>query len=487
MRSFCGLARLGTRSVLGTLLILIGTQACGELPADRGGEATLDAQERPPARPGRLPAEGSEIDQSRATAIVRAASRVAPSVVTIHVQRTQRVRSRSFFDSFFAPSRERVIAGLGSGFVIDDQGHVITNDHVVQGAQRIMVTLADGRDLDAALVGTDEVTDIAVLRVDDAGGTPLARAPLGESGDLLIGEWAIAIGNPFGNLLSNTEPSVTAGVISALGRHIVPDGTDRGFYLGMIQTDASINPGNSGGPLVNALGEVVGVNASIFSRSGGSEGLGFAIPIDRALRVARDLIDDGQIRRAWLGIDVDEAEADEWGRRRGVLASQVSGSSPAAEAGIRAGRMLLALNGRPLTNPLDFQSGLLDLRAGDTAELLVEGRSEPVLLRATDLPSLTAERVTVLQELELVTLTAAIQAERRTASSVGALVVGISDALSRALGITEGDVILRINRAPIRAAEEARQVLLSLQERGGRVRIEFESNGAYNMREFVWR
>ena len=383
------------------------------------------------------------------------------------------------------PERERSVSGLGSGFLADDAGHVITNDHVVQGAERIMVTLADGRDLEARLVGTDEVTDIAVLAVDAPDDVP--PAPLGRSEGLLIGEWAIAIGNPFGNLLSNTEPTVTAGVISALGRHIVPDGDDRGFYLGMIQTDASINPGNSGGPLVNALGEVIGVNTSIFSRSGGSEGLGFAIPIDRALRVARDLMEEGEIRRAWLGIDVAEAEADEWGRRRGVLAARVAAGSPAADAGIRAGRTLLRLNGRPLTTPLDFQSGMLDLRAGESAELEMEGASAPVRLVATELPSLTAERVTVLNELELVTLTPAIRSERRTVSESGALVVGVSPALQRALGLSVGTVILRINRVPIRSAQEASEVLAELQRRGGRVRIEFESNGAYNMREFVWR
>jgi serine protease Do len=201
------------------------------------------------------------------------------------------------------------VSGLGSGFVIDgDEGVILTNHHVVEGADSVMVTFPDGLDLRATIVGSDPVTDLAVLRVASA--TPLPEAPLGTSAGLLIGEWVVAIGNPFGYLLSNSEPTVTTGVVSAIGRHIVPTSNAEGFYLGMIQTDASINPGNSGGPLVNVLGDVVGVNTSIFSRSGGSEGLGFAIPIDRALRVARDLLTDGEIRRAWLGVDVEGAEAD---------------------------------------------------------------------------------------------------------------------------------------------------------------------------------
>ena len=178
---------------------------------------------------------------------------------------------------------------------------------MIRGAQEIRVTLPDGRDFAAELVGADGLTDVAVLRVEAEN---LPVAPLGTSQGLLIGEWTVAIGNPFAYLLSNSEPTVTAGVVSAVGRHIIPSSQDQGFYLGMIQTDASINPGNSGGPLVNALGEVIGVNTSIFSRSGGSEGLGFAIPIDRALRVADDLIQFGEVRRAWTGVEVEAVEAD---------------------------------------------------------------------------------------------------------------------------------------------------------------------------------
>ena len=235
-------------------------------------------------------AQSDQISGSRNTAIVEAAARVALAVVSVNVIRTEQVQTRSFFDPFPMP-RTRRSRGLGSGFIVSADGVILTNDHVVRDAERIMVTLPDGRDYEAELLGADQLTDVAVLRIR---GNDLPVAPVGTSQGLLIGEWSLAIGNPFGNLFSNSEPSVTAGVISGTGRHIIPDDEDRVVYLGMIQTDASINPGNSGGPLVNSVGEVIGVNSSIFSRSGGSEGLGFAIPIDRALRVANDLPDLGR-------------------------------------------------------------------------------------------------------------------------------------------------------------------------------------------------
>jgi serine protease Do len=296
-------------------------------------------------------------------------------VVSISVLRQQQVRSRSAFDDFFAPfmppSGSRTSIGYGSGVIYDAAGYVLTNDHVIRDAQEIRVTFPDGRDLVAELVGTDPVTDVAVLKVEGEG---LPVAPLGTSQGLLIGEWTIAIGNPFAYLLSNSEPTVTAGVVSAVGRHIIPTNEDQGFYLGMIQTDASINPGNSGGPLVNALGEVIGVNTSIFSRSGGSEGLGFAIPIDRALRVAHDLVQFGEVRRAWTGVSAEAVEADVWGRSRGVRISQVVPGSPAAQAGLRDNDHLVSANGKMLGTPLDLEAVLLDLRAGETVELEVEGR-----------------------------------------------------------------------------------------------------------------
>lgn len=422
------------------------------------------------------------VDASRRTAIVEAASRAAPAVVSVNVISTQQVQPTDFFGSFFLGPQSRRTSGLGSGFVISADGVILTNDHVVRGADRIKVTLSDGRDLDAQLVGTDPVTDVAVIRVEASG---LPVAPLGTSEGLLIGEWVVAIGNPFGNMFSNTEPTVTTGVVSAVGRHIIPNGADQGFYLGMIQTDASINPGNSGGPLVNVLGEVVGINSSIFSRSGGSEGLGFAIPIDRALRVAKDLLDYHEVRRAWLGFDVEPEQADDFGRTHGVRIARVAEGSPAGAAGLRAGTRLLEAGGHRLSAPLDFENVLLDLRAGDEIAIVADGNRR-LRLKTTALPSVRAERVRALEDMELITVTSEVKAERGVASDQGALVVSISQDLQQQLGFRPGDVILQVNDVRVATADDAARVFRQIRGRGA-VRIYFERNGGLQVASFYWR
>ena len=272
-------------------------------------------------------------------------------------------------------------------------------------------------------------------------------------------------------------------MISALDRHILPTGEDRVVYLGMIQTDASINPGNSGGPLVNSLGEVIGVNSSIFSRSGGSEGLGFAIPIRRALRVADDLIQYGEVKRPWVGVHVEPVEADAWGRTRGVLVSDVAPGSPAAKEGIRGGDRLMAANGHRLVTPLDFQALLLDLRAGDPLTLDIEGRNQTVTLTTIELPSVAAERVTVGDRMQLITVTPQVRAERKIQSRSGALIVAIAADMARATGFREGDVLVQMNNRAIDSAEAAARLLA---QAGGRVRIWFERNGGLTARDFRW-
>jgi serine protease Do len=434
-------------------------------------------------------AANQSVDESRRTAIVRAASRVAPGVATISVLSSTVVRSRDPFDWFYGTQpRTRRSAGYGSGFVIDgDAGIVLTNEHVVRGADDIQVTLPDGNDYPAQLVGSDAVSDIAVLRVDADG--PLPEVPLGTSEGLYIGEWVVAIGNPFGNLIASAEPSVTTGVVSATGRHIIPQQGAESLQLGMIQTDAAINPGNSGGPLVNVLGQVVGVNSSIFSRSGGSEGLGFAIPIDRALRIAEDLLAFGEVRRAWLGIDVEPAEADRWGRTRGVIVSRVVGGSPAASGGLLAGRRILSVNGREVLAPLDWEDATVDLRPGDDIAVGVEGRDTPLRLVAGSLPSMSADRVQALENLEMVTVDAAIASERDLSYEEGALIAGISAELSNALGLRQGDVLLQVGNVRVSSAEQAADLFRQIGEnfRGRSIQLVFERNGGVTTSRFVWR
>ena len=432
----------------------------GSEPAVETGTAPLLPQPNAGVAPQTTRPPGQDrpdqVSGSRSTAIVEAAARVGPAVVSVNVIRTEQVQSRgSFFDPF-PMRRTRRSRGLGSGFIVSADGVILTNDHVVRDGERIMVTLPDGRDFEAELLGTDQLTDVAVLRIR---GSDLPVAPVGTSEGLLIGEWSLAIGNPFGNLFSNSEPSVTAGVISGTDRHIIPDDEDRVVYLGMIQTDASINPGNSGGPLVNSMGEVIGVNSSIFSRSGGSEGLGFAIPIDRAIRVANDLLASGEVKRAWLGFDVDAGQEDIWGRTYAVAVASVSPSSPAARANISPGDRVVTANGRALSTLLDFESLLLDLEEGESIELGIEGRQGSVTLVAESLPSVSADRVTALEQMQLITITPGIRAERGLRYETGALIVNIERDFEGRIGLRAGDVILQINRLRVESAEEAASAL----------------------------
>src|SRR5438874_3777505 len=279
----------------------------------------------------------NSVTASRQTAITQAVARVSPSVVTVQTQAVEQVPADVFEQFFGGRSGQRAVAGLGSGFIVRGDGAILTNAHVVAGATRISVALKDGTSYPARLVGIDEANDLAVLKIEAKN---LPVAPLGSSTSLMIGEWAIAIGNPYGFILANTEPSVTVGVVSGTGRNLAGQSEGAGVYVDMIQTDASINPGNSGGPLVNAVGEVIGVNSSIFTPSGGSVGIGFAIPINRAKRVTDDLLAHGVVRRPWIGIQPQLSRASGRGPAVGVVVASVVPGSPAAQAGIQQGDIL---------------------------------------------------------------------------------------------------------------------------------------------------
>ena len=356
-----------------SLLLVLALVACQRAAPARSAAADADVPPgmarasaggavAPPAASAPVPeaVANQAVTTSRRTALVDAAARVAPAVVSVNVVKRERQEPENPWDFFFMPrGAERVVQGLGSGFIISSDGVIITNQHVTAGADSIVVTLRDGRDFPATLRGEDPLTDIAVLKIDAAG---LPTAPLGKSSDLMIGEWVVAIGNPFGYLLGNTEPSVTVGVVSAVGRNLLPNSDQPGVYVHMIQTDASINPGNSGGPLVNALGQVVGVNSSIFSNTGGSIGMGFAIPIERALRVADELARYGAVRRAWLGLDVAGSEdLSAWRHLGGVRVTRVAAGGPAARAGIAVGDVLVGADDEQLRTFLDWEAVKLDV------------------------------------------------------------------------------------------------------------------------------
>lgn len=402
---------------------------------------------------------------SRRTAIVEASQRVSPAVVSITVTSRRQSAPQTPFDFFFVPPSPREQQSFGTGFIIRSDGLIITNQHVVNGAEKIIVTLSDGTDVPADLLGEDAVTDIAVIRIERRS---LPVVGTGKSTDLMIGEWVVALGNPFAYLLGNAEPTVTAGVVSAVHRNILPGRDQSGLYLDMIQTDAAINQGNSGGPLANALGEVIGVNSSILSSSGGSIGLGFAIPIERALRVADEILKHGSVRRAWTGIDVAGPEnLAEWKSQGGALVSNVVAQGPGDAGGVKKGDVLTRANNRILRNYLDWEAVKLDLQVGDPVQLVVkrDGRDRQIALKTGDLPTTAAMKVTVLKDLELVTLTAQVKAERSVQSESGALIFSISRTLSQATGLLQGDVIVGMNRKRITTADEVREVVQGLTSR----------------------
>lgn len=304
---------------------------------------------------------------------VKVAKLVTPSVVHLIVSRTVEMRdpfSDFFDDPFFrrfrggeSPRRRFEQQGQGSGFIIDAEGHILTNNHVVQGADKIVVRLHSGREIEGKLVATDPVTDVAVVKVPPAG---LSPAVLGDSDRIEIGEWAVAIGNPFG-----LQSTVTLGIVSAKGRsHLgILDQED------FIQTDAAINPGNSGGPLVNARGEVIGINAAIFTRSGGYQGIGFAIPINLARRVKEDLVKFGRVKRGTLGIRMADLR-----QGHGAVIVEVLKHSPALEAGLRQGDIVVRFGGKEVRDSTHLRSLILQQPVGTMVEMEIvrDGKTRKV-------------------------------------------------------------------------------------------------------------
>ncbi len=305
------------------------------------------------------------------------AERVRPSVVYVTVQKTERgpnVQIPPEFRDFFhfqGPSGPRVVEGSGSGFIVSQDGYILTNNHVVAGADKVKVTLLDQREFNARVVGRDPRTDVAVIKIDADHLTPLA---FGNSDDARIGDWVLAIGNPL-----NLQFTVTAGIVSAKGRGLagLNDDTDRYQIQDFIQTDAAINPGNSGGPLVNLQGEVIGINAAIASQTGFYAGYGFAVPINLARKVMDDLIATGHVQRAALGVAIqgitpEDAEAVGLTTIKGVVVESFSGAnSPAKAAGLQPGDVIVALNDTAIDHVAQLQTMVGFKRPGEVVHVTV--------------------------------------------------------------------------------------------------------------------
>ncbi|MBE0509136.1 MAG: DegQ family serine endoprotease [Chromatiales bacterium] len=403
--------------------------------------------------------------------------KTVPGVVNIFTQTRVQVRQsplfsdpffRHFFDLPNQQPRERLEQSLGSGVVVDAaEGIILTNHHVVHRAEAIAVHLADGRNLKASLIGSDPETDVAVLQVEPDG---LSAVPMADSEQLRVGDFVVAIGNPFG--LGQT---VTSGIVSALGR----SGLGIEGYEDFIQTDASINPGNSGGALVNLRGELVGINTAIFSKSGGSMGIGFAIPVNMAREVMAQIIEHGQVQRGQLGAQAQDlspelAEAFAIRLPRGAVVTQVSEGSPAAKAGLQVGDVITHINGREIQNASDVRNRVGLLRIGQQVAIQILRGEHRHSLRATiAAPELNTIQGEALHPRLGGALLANLREQTVRGTVQGVAVVGVQPG-SPALraGLREGDIIAQANRQPIsdldslRAAVKPREGLLLNIRRG---------------------
>jgi serine protease Do len=477
-RPTLGLTRLGRALLLLAVALPVGlavAQVTQTPPAPSAAPAP------PPPLSGALP---------ESYPWVRLAEALTPAVVHVRVtgepvRMRERLeewvpeRFRRFLPPEFPGEREpgrgpMIPRGIGSGFIVEADGYVVTNHHVAQGAKAIEVTLSDGRKFPAKLVGSDPETDLALLKIDATG---LPTIPLGSSGALRVGEPVMAIGNPFG-----LDHTVTVGIISAKGRVI-----GAGRFDDFLQTDAAINPGNSGGPIISTRGEAVGIATAIASRSGGFQGIGFAIPSDLARPILGQLRSAGRITRGWLGVSIQPVTRElvrSFGlaREEGVLVASVIEGSPAAQAGLRPGDVILKYDGRTLTSPRELSTLVAGTKVGQTVELQVhrEGSVRPIKVTIGDLESRHAAapaepRLLGRLGFELRQLTPELARRLGLKAQVGVVVTEVEPGSpAAAAGLAEGDVIREVNRTPVTAVEDverglrdgsgaAHQVLLRVQ------------------------
>jgi serine protease Do len=360
------------------------------------------------------------------------------------------------------PVDEEIPRGVGSGFIISADGFVMTNAHVVDGADDVYVTLTDKREFKAKIVGVDARTDVAVVKIE---GTNLPRLPLGDSNKVRAGEWVVAIGSPFG-----LDNSVSAGIVSAKAR-------DTGDYVPLIQTDVAVNPGNSGGPLINMRGEVIGINSQIYSRSGGYMGISFAVPIDEAIRVSEQLKASGKVTRGRIGVQIGEvtkdvAESLGLSRAQGVLVSRVEPGGPAEKAGLEAGDIILKFNGVPIERNNDLQRQVGATKPGARATLSVwrKGASRDIAVTVAEMESdkvakkeekkPKAEQATNALGLAVSDLTEAQRKELKIDSGV---IVDSAEGPSARVGLRAGDVILRLNNLDVKDARQFNALVAKLE------------------------
>ena len=357
---------------------------------------------------------------------------------------------------------EEVPRGVGSGFIMSADGYVMTNAHVVDGADEVYVTLTDKREFKAKIVGTDKRSDVALVKIE---GANLPRLAIGDSNKIRVGEWVIAIGSPFG--LDNT---VTAGIVSAKAR-------DTGDYLPLIQTDVAVNPGNSGGPLINMRGEVIGINSQIYSRSGGYMGISFAVPIDEAMRVFDQLKTSGRVTRGRIGVQIGEvtkdvAESLGLTKAQGALVSRIEPGGPAEKGGLEAGDIILKFNGVPIEKSSDLPRMVGNIKPGTRSTVTVwrKGTSRDLTLTVTELePQKAATREEKKPKAEVPANALGLivvdlpEAQRRELKVEGGVVVESAEGAAGRAGFRPGDIILRLNNLDIKDAKQFNALVSKLE------------------------
>ena len=384
----------GISNLPGCILLLLTVLGCKQNALSQAIPENSAAAEQTVAEASEIPPRSetvqAAIEASRRTAITRAVETASPAIVSINVieqvQYQDPFFSDPWFEYFFGRRQlEQEVENLGSGFVISPDGYIVTNDHVAGNASRITVAFPDGQALEGALVGSDPVSDIALLKVEPP--EPLPYLTFEPEEDAFPGEWVIALGNPFG-LFEAAQPTVTVGVVSAVDRNLESTSDGR-VYRDMIQTDAAINRGNSGGPLVNALGKVIGVNTAIYSRTGGSIGIGFAVPARKAQRILDELREHGRVDRAfYTGLYVSEisrgvAQALGMASDEGVLVRDIDPDSPADEAGFEPYDVIVSMEGEAIEGHEDLSGKMQDYRPGEEVRfgVLRNGSFQEVTLR----------------------------------------------------------------------------------------------------------
>ncbi|MFH1888751.1 MAG: Do family serine endopeptidase [Candidatus Omnitrophota bacterium] len=438
-------------------------------------------------------------------AVINVARVVGPAVVSISTEHRQKLKGgikryyfgspfggdgegspfgnndpfRKFFDDFYGemPQREFKQRGLGSGVIIDPAGYILTNQHVVDEADKITVTLSDGRDFKGVIKGQDPRSDLAIIQIS-ARNLPVAK--LGDSGKAKIGQWVVAIGNPFAFAMHNPEPTVTTGVISALHRSLGRTiGRDRD-YNDLIQTDTAINPGNSGGPLVNLKREVIGINVAIFSTSGGYQGIGFAIPINSAKKIITKLIEGKKITYGWFGVtvqDLSEELAKYFGLpdKNGALVVSVLNGSPAKKAGIKDGDIIKSFDNKPINSVRELLNAVGQAEVGRKVKvtvmrekkvltLQVEVGERPENLEGPIISEAGSEKINKWRGLTVEDLTPEIAGRLEIDEKAGVAVIDVEPGSpADETGITSGDVIVQINKVPVKNKSDYQRITLSLK------------------------